>query len=204
MYEQIIFELIESRDFDTARTILRQSKALAQLKLEQPDRYLRIERLLTKMRSLSDDSNFENSLLDEIYQDFSKVEKRKFIADSICKELTEVPPSRLVNLISQSLKWQQLRGLLPPGSKFDLFQGIASGEMVEIDSYPTELERTIKFGKKSFPECAIFSPDGQFFVTGSVDGFIEVWNYLTGKLNTDLKYQQEVSFSNQLFLIPFQ
>lgn len=39
---------------------------------------------------------------------------------------------------------------------------------VEEEAYPTTEHKTIKFSKKSHPECAAFSPDGFLLATVSI------------------------------------
>ena len=168
------------RELDTARALLRQSAVLSALKVDDPERYLKLEHLVNR-------PYFEAA--DAWPAPGGRDARRRALAAAVAADVAVVPSSRLLALVGQALKWQQHTGALPPGTEFDLFRAAAPARRDELEAHPTgacramcpgaecELSlrravacrtctgtveaKCIRFGKKSHAEVASFSPDGQ-------------------------------------------
>ena len=224
--QQIVMDLIELEEYSTARMLVNDTEPLNALRDQQPERYVRLAEMADKEIFIDDPA-----MKDE---DMDKIERRQRIAKGtndmsivhggvdidrvimvdLLKQFQVVPPSQLLALLGQSLKWQQHQGVIPPDTAFDLFRGTVPVQKAEDDAVASQMYSTIKVrysfysnrywmltkyicnvqfpGKKAYAEVAVFSPNGQYLATGTADGFIELWNYLTGKLRKDLKYQADV------------
>ena len=158
---------------------------------DQPERCLKLEKLASITHFDHQDAYSESS---------SKEKRRVEIAQEISDELQTPPPSRLLTLITQALRYQQIQGVLPAGQQYDLFRQI-SPDILQPEFFPNRLHGVVKFGKTAQPLSIAFSPDGQHFVTGSSDGLIEIWNFLTCKIRKDISYQASGEFMIHKFHI---
>ncbi|CAL8106827.1 unnamed protein product [Prunus armeniaca] len=109
----------------------------------------------------------------QAYQESTKEKRHAQIAQALAAEVTVVPPSRLMAPIGQALKWQQHQGLLPPGTQFDLFRGTAAMKQ-DVDDF---------LGQKVMQNML-----GSYQMASFLSGFIEVRDYISGKLKNDIQY----------------
>ena len=183
LFEQIFFELIEMNEIDSARNLLYNSYPLQSMKIDEIHnmRYSRLQQILLN----HDNNNNKNKKTNNKDKD----KRRREIAENIEKQLFESSPSRLLSLINDALKYQQLSGKLIKGQSYDLFKNYDDDENKNNNNKYGEDEKIIRkntciipFSKNSLMTCIKFSPDGNLLVSGSNDGFIEIWDYDTGKL----------------------
>lgn len=95
LYEHIALELIELRETDTARAMLRQTQVFANMQQEDPERYLSLERLCS--RTFVD--------VKELYKGTTRDKRRAAVAQALTSEVAAAPPCRLMVLIGQAMKW---------------------------------------------------------------------------------------------------
>ncbi len=166
--------------YDAARSLLRQTDPFESLRNTNPDHYLYLESLVGK-------SHFDGKLLED------KTEKRAKVARDLQQHVKLVAPNRLIQIIGESLKWQTSQNLLDPEAPYNIFFDHVPFTMAQEDQPIQRAFKKIQFPKGSHAEAAAFSSDGKSLCCGTVDGFLEIYNYLTGKLRKDLSFQAQES-----------
>ena len=184
IHEQVLFELLESGAKELAIEVLA-AQPLASLRTSQLSRWHKLDQLCKKGNSHA----FQPSSAYEMGS--NKQKRRAEIALSLSGHVSTAPPSRLLALLGQALQLQHQQGTLTKaGTSMDLFHGgrrAAAQDAEEL--YVSSLYAQIKVGAEAHPEAAVFAPDGQSLVLGSVDGIVEVWEPDSCKVRLDLDYQ---------------
>uniref|UniRef100_A0A0A9XGI3 WD40 repeat-containing protein SMU1 n=1 Tax=Lygus hesperus TaxID=30085 RepID=A0A0A9XGI3_LYGHE len=119
--------------------------------------------------------------------------RRQLIAQLLKKTIHEATSGKLLELLTFSLRYQYIKGLLPPDpTRLSIFynQDVSYDE----DSWPNKLSKIIRIGEGAKAESCMFSVDGKYMMTGSSDGFIEIWDPETTQLAMDIPYQQREQF----------
>ncbi len=109
LFEQVMLEMLDLRELDTARKLLK-TRSLRALQNSNAERYGRLEGMVQRGEVVEWPSG-------------SKKKNRKLLAKTVLAELSTVPPSRLLAVMGQALKWQKHMGMLPPGMSFSIFRG---------------------------------------------------------------------------------
>lgn len=184
VYEQIVRELAEAREIEAGRALLRGALPLQLLRREDASRFARLEHVLARPHFDARDAYMDGG---------TKEAARAGLARQLREYVVTVPPSRLVTLLAQALKWQAHTGTLPRGGRYDLVRAAAPRPRDLDDALPNAAGAVINFGS-SRASSAAFMPDGSGLIVGSADGLIEVYEDGNGRIRNDLAYQARDEF----------
>ncbi len=185
------------QEIETARAILRDSEPLKFLKETSIERYLKLENLLSQVvlngEFPSHLSEAKRAKREQLFSGTRILFQQRFLSSFvvILDQVPEVPQNRLLALIQSALRWEEQKGNIPENAVFDLFHGVLPAEIASesIERLPKSCFNTVELPTGSQVECAGFSPNGAYFIVGTADGFLEVWDPIRGSLRNDLPYQ---------------
>ncbi|CDR95793.1 WD domain, G-beta repeat containing protein, putative [Babesia bigemina] len=193
LYDQIIRELVDLRESTLATAVLENALPMREMEREHPDKY-RILADLCRKRPAETREIYASSHDAVGQQPLTKDKRRAIVAEALKSEIDSVPPSRLTALLGMAMKWQHNVGIISSGDQFDVFRNTSTTATRGDEPSVKEVAKIIRFADNAHPECAIFTPNGQYLISGSSDGFIEVWNWHLGQLDPDLEYQNKDQF----------
>ena len=96
LYELVVLELLDAQEQDVADALLRQTPVLVAMKTTQPERFKRLE-------------EGRGDILMKKAHGTSRQARRKEVAQMVRSAVSTVEPSRLLVLLGQALKWQEVQ-----------------------------------------------------------------------------------------------
>lgn len=212
LYELVIYDLIENDDREVARYFLNN---LTRFDINQISKFdsVTLQGRFQKLENLVNDSKVK---MNEYYfsERINKETKLNSLVENLSSEVYEIEfPNRLEHLISEGLKrnlGDNLEGIEdyniisgksisvkdsnnPPSviihSNYEEAFNLENSE--NVCNYIKEQTKSLNFGVNSRIEVAKFSLDGEYLVTGSIDGYIEIWDSEKFTLKEELSYQIE-------------
>lgn len=213
LYEETLGDLVDQGQELAAKEILRESEDLAALKREDGLRFDELQDLVYQAHSAP---RRRRQQLSE--KDLEKGRGR--LAKSVCACLTEAGPSQLLQLMSEALAFrgelhigsdedeksrkrkrrtpslfsnskETLASQLKRARKRGLIKENGPDEEGGAGKKILNAYAEINMGPEVTVNTACITWDGHSAITGTADGFIEVWNLSNGALRKDLIYQQE-------------
>ena len=212
LYEHVVLELVEHRDANSARAMLRSTVALGTwMRRHEPQRYARLDNLVKRCGTLNGTR--------EVYGDTDRDARRRALALQLHGEVSVAAPGRLLDLVGCGLRYLRVTGrmfeLAPhvrkrargggdggaaggPPLAWDLLMNtelapLAKARRRDADGDEAPVippladgarhAQAIRFGSTSHPTCASYSPDGFFLAI--------VWRLF---VETDLRWPWQDTF----------
>jgi hypothetical protein len=190
LWEHVVRELVHSREPKAAKSVLEGASPLLYLRETDPGRLDALKRLVSRaaeFERLGGQAYSAQDTVDAFPEDSRDVKRRK-LSETIDDALGEVAPERLASLLGAALRWRAHTGRAE-GGRVDIFRGTTKKAKLEAEKPPRRQAGALRLGEGSRPLCLCFSGDGTALITGSSDGFIEVWDPALCRLRQDLVYQ---------------
>ncbi|KAK2197186.1 bifunctional G-protein beta WD-40 repeat/LIS1 homology motif/WD40 repeat/WD40 repeat-containing protein SMU1/WD40-repeat-containing domain superfamily/Anaphase-promoting complex subunit 4 [Babesia duncani] len=194
LYDQIIRELVDLKESKLAKLLMENVTPLLEMRQQEPENYRRLSDLCANRPANSKEIYAGLSALGSQHSHLTREKRRTLIGEALKAEIALAPQSRLLALIGNAIKWQHHLGIIPNVDQFDVFKNTSTASDKDTEFCVSTVSKIIRFGDNCNPECVTFTPNGNYLISGSSDGFIEVWNWSLGVLDTDLEYQKKDQF----------
>ncbi|KAH8066615.1 hypothetical protein JL722_1062 [Aureococcus anophagefferens] len=184
VHEHACYELCDAGEGDVARELLRH-KTLQKLRGAEPERFLRLERAVGRAAATGGyggEAPWPGRGASARGGRGRRRRRRRRRRAGPPREFVGYGPA-LAGALRRPARLRR-----PPSAS----SGDARRRSLKSEERPPKRAAgAVRLGAGSKPLCCAFAPDGSALITGSSDGFVELWDPASCRLRTDLPYQRD-------------